>query len=204
MQPDTDKLKRKLQDPQKAAKLALRPLLEGTGPLISGICSTYAGYLAFSDASGQTIFPRDHSEPIVYIVITRSVDPVVMLGYTVHHLEIQKGAPAVMYKLERKQDEETEEFYWETSQEELPEDNIIPLEAITIFAKPQYFEIPTGIIMAEKGPNLLLPDIYVKPGLKKVLENLYSLNLMHYFSRVKLHMKKETLQYDVQAESRSA
>lgn len=198
--PDTDKLKKKLQTPRGTAKLALRPLFEGTGPLISGICSTYAGYLAFSDTNGQTIFPRMHDEPVIYIVITRGVDPIIMLGYTVHHLEIQPGAPAVMYKLERKQDEETDLFYWNIEQKELPEDNVIPLEAITIFAKPRYFEMPTGIILAEKGPNLELPDIYVRPGLKKVLENLYSLNLMHYFSRVHLHMKKEPLQYDALVE----
>lgn len=202
--PGAEKLKKKLQTPRGVAKLALRPLFEGTGPLVGGICSTYAGYFAFSDVNGQTIFPREHSEPLLYIVITRGVDPVVMLGYTVHHLEIQKDVPAVMYKLERKQDEETELYYWEIEQEDLPEDNVIPLDAITIFAKPHYFEIPTGVIPTEKSANLELPDIYVKPGLKKVLENLYSLNLMHYFSRVRLYMKKEPLQYDVLPESRSA
>jgi len=130
--------------------------------IVAGMFATYAGYLAISDNSGQIAFPRQHIEPLIYLIITPTIVPVFMLGATIHHWEFVKNKPTEMYKIERIEDTQTGLYYWDTQRVTLPANNRVPLESLVIFANPQSVYVPTGITLTDKRANLVLPNIYLK------------------------------------------
>lgn len=151
---------------------------------VSGIFATYGGFLTTSDLNGQISFPRKHEAPVVNILITEKISPMVMSGNTIHHWELVEGAITEFYRIEQKFDPETNVTYWDAFPIPLPENNIIPLETIIIFANPKYTEVPIGITPIHKSPNLILPGMYIKNGLNIALDSLYVLNLSHYFGPI--------------------
>ncbi len=163
----------------------------------AGIFSTYAGYLNISDLDGQIVFPRKHTKPIIQLIITTRITPILMFEKTIHHWELVPGVPAQMYTFEQNFDEKAKIFYWNVYPTELPENNIIPLSALIIFAKPRYFYVPTGITLTDDSPNLILPNIYARKGIKITNNALYVFNLSHFFSQVYYRYKKEPKRYEV-------
>lgn len=163
--------------------------------VISGIFSTYGGFLSTSNTNGQTFFPRRHEKPFVYILITERMTPIMMAGNTIHHWELEEKSAASLYKIERKKDELTNVYYWDVEKEELPKDKIVPLESITIFAHPQDFYIPVGIAVTSNNSNLILPDVYVKKGIKIYQSTLYVLNLRHFFGPLNFLYEKRDAGY---------
>ena len=183
---------------KKTGKIA-RHTIEGIADyqIPAGIFSTYAGYLNISDLDGQIVFPRKHTKPIIQLIITTRITPILMFEKTIHHWELVPGVPAQMYTFKRTFDEETKTFYWEVEPTKLPEDNIIPLSALIIFAKPRYFYIPTGITITDDSPNLILPTIYARKGIKITNNALYVFNLSHFFGQVYYRYKKQPKLYEV-------
>lgn len=169
----------KLEYPKKLARHHIEGIVERNP--IAGIFSTYAGFIEASNVNGQILFPRKHTQPKVNLIITNKLTPIMMFSQTVHHWELEEIAPAAMYTIERKQDEETNQFYWDVQEAKVPKDYIIPLESIVIIAKPHYIYVPTGITLTDDSPNLVLPNIYVKRGINIIANSLYMLNLMHLF-----------------------
>jgi hypothetical protein len=165
-------------------------------PMTSGIFSTYAGYLNVSDSNGQTAFPRKHSKPLIYLIITTQLTPIIMTGNTIHHWELETGTPAVMYKVERKYDKNSSLFYWQVDEVALPKNNIIPHEGLVIFAKPQHVYVPTGATPTYDTPNLVLPDIYIKQGIKILASTLYVLNIKELFAQEKRLYEKQEKAYE--------
>jgi hypothetical protein len=186
----------KLQSPGKIAKHTVKGLAGHS--LVAGIISTYAGFLQVSDYNGFTYFPRKHSSPKIYLVITKKMTPMVMFAQTVHHWELNPGVDAHMFLIERKKDDETQTVFFDVQAAPLPEDHIIPLEAIVILAKPADLYVPLGITLTNDSENWLLPDIYVKKGINVVDNMLYLLNMSHLFRPVELEYKKENLRYRAQ------
>lgn len=178
MQEAAHSASRKIQKPGKLAKY----MNTWDNTLVSGIFSSYAGYLAVSDPNGQVSFPLRHSKPVTYYVVTPEIFPVIMFGNTINHWELIKNKPAHVYKLEKKKDEELNEYYWETTQLPLPEDKKISKKAVIIFANPNKVYIPEGITPTKEFPQLILPDIYIKKGLSKVPEALYVLTIRQFFA----------------------
>ncbi len=158
--------------------------------IASGIFSTYGGYLATSDCDGQTNFPRLHDRPIIYFVITNHVTPIVITHHTLHHWELEPGKPAAMYKAERKYNPQSNLYFWDVEQVDLPADNRIPVEAVVIFTKPNYVYVPTGVTVTQDTPNLVLPPIYVKKGIKIYQSTLYVLNIKQFFGQTNPLYKK--------------
>lgn len=158
---------------------------------VTGIFSTYYGFLAVSDIHGQTTFPRWQRDESIYILVTQKISPIVMSHNTLSHWELEEGTPAKLYLLEKVQDKETELFFWRATQQNLPKDNQVPRDSITIFAHPKYVYIPTGITLSQQSPHLILPDIFIKRGIHVVKDALYVLNLMHFFSLVPRWFKKD-------------
>lgn len=153
--------------------------------ITSGILSTYYGYLGISNANGQTSYPRKTPLPELTIIVTYRLTPNVMTQNTIHHWELEQGTAARMYSLQRKQDQLTNLYYWDVQEVELPEDQRVPLNAIVIFAHPNDVYIPTGItVVQDERPNIVLPTIYVRPGIKIYASSLYVLNIRQFFQPV--------------------
>lgn len=183
---------------KKTGKIA-RYTIEGIADyqIPAGIFSTYAGYINISDTNGQIVFPRKHERPIVKLIITTRITPIFMFEQTIHHWELVPGVPTTMHTFERKFDKEAETFYWDVQETPLPENNIIPLSALVIFAKPRYFYIPTGITPTNDNPNLILPSIYARKGIKITANALYVFNLIHFFGQLNTQYKKQKKRYEV-------
>lgn len=179
-----------LQAPGQLAREMLRNLIEvGT---YQGVLASYMGYLATSTYTGQITFPRRHPQPEVKLLVTPMVEPVMMIGNTVHHLSILSSLPAKLYRIERKQDPETKIFYWDTEDVELPENRRITLDTIIIFAKPDTIIVPTGITPTVDSITLMLPDMYATEELSRVIDALRMLNIRHFFGPIRFNYKELT------------
>jgi len=157
--------------------------------LISGIFATYAGYISISDYDGRISFPRLQQSSRLYLIVTPEITPILMLANTIHHWELNQGAPVKTILAEQKEDPETELLYWDLQEVDAPADSVIPLASITILARPEHVYIPLGISVAMPSPHLLLPDIYIKSGINKVAEALYILNLNQFFGTLSMQYK---------------
>lgn len=148
----------------------------------AGIFMTYAGMLHASDWNGAVSFTRGQEKETLYLIVTPRITPILMNQATIHHWEIDPNITTAVFKVSRHKDSESEAFYWLTeSVEKLPSGNIVPLESIVIFAKPEYIYIPTGITLTQKTSNFVLPDIYVKQGARVYGITLYVLTIKHFF-----------------------
>lgn len=161
-------------------------------PPATGLFSTYAGFMTVSARDGSFLFPRKQAKPIFHIVVTPLIEPVMMVGTTVHHWELIKKMPAALYTVELKQDSETELWYWQTQKQTLPKDRIVPLDSILLFAPPSEVVVPTGASRAHDVTNLSLPDIYIKNSFKVVPHALSTLQHKHFFRQILKTYKRGT------------
>jgi hypothetical protein len=182
-----------LGKPTKIAKHTVRFVSEKVMP--SGIFALYAGNVALSDSTGQIVFPYKHNRPFVYLLITDHITPTVMFYNTLKNWEIERGTPARMFSLERKQDPQTNLYYWDVQEVDLPANNVIPLEAIVLLTNPKHIYVPTGITVTQDSPNLLLPDVFVRKGINTVEHALYILNLLQFFGSIETRYKLDTKRY---------
>ncbi len=151
---------------------------------LGGIFATYGGFLEVSSAMGELSFPRKHTKPFIYLIVTTKMTPIVMAGNTIHHWELEEGEPVAVYKFEELYDAEFKVYYWQATQEPIPNHNIIPLESMAIFADPQYVYVPLGVSLMKESPHLILPSVYIKQGFDLAGEALYILNLSLYFGGI--------------------
>jgi hypothetical protein len=186
---------RKIQKPGKLAKYMSVPF---DHQLVSGIFSSYAGFLAASDPNGQISFPLRHNEPVTYCLVTPEIFPVIMFGNTIDHWELINNQPASLYKLEKKKDKELNEYYWDVTQLPLPENKKISKKTVIIFANNKKVYIPEGITPTKDYPQLVLPDIYIKKSITKAPEALYVLTIRQFFARPVKAYQHDSLKHIVQ------
>jgi len=186
-----NKRSQKLKEPGQLAKYSIKTFIQEQQ--VAGIIATYKGYITTSNLNGEITFPNKQTKPLLYLLVSNYISPISMIETVLHHWELEEGTPAAFYRIERKQDEETEQYYWTIQQEELPKDNVIPTTTICFIAKPQKIFVPVGISLTKKGENLILPHIYVKEGIMKIAHVLYMLNLRHFFQPVKKTFKQEKM-----------
>jgi len=184
---------KKLKKPGKLSKYMLKAMLNKH--VVSGIFFTYGGYLAISDLNGQVTFPREHAAPEITLLITNNIIPIMMLHNTVAHWKIENNIPVKVYKVKRKEDKESESFIWDVKRIKPPENNIISNNTIVIMANPKYIIVPTGITVTSSGPQLTLPNIYVRNGINKVHSSLYTLGIKHFFTPTEKKYKKDKKRY---------
>lgn len=192
----TQKIMIKMTQPGAHAKQVMKSYVRKTN-LVSGIFGTYAGYLTVSDFFGNLIFPRLHHGSFVYLIVTTKMTPIMMIGNTIHHWELEEGTPVKMYKAELKKDDETKLLYWDMQEVPVPENKEIPSkQGIVILARPQDIYVPLGIMPTVDSPHLLLPDLYVKKSINKVSNALYMLNINFFFGTLHERAKanKQNLQ----------
>ena len=192
--PEAQKAADKLKMPGHRHKLSLRSL--GTTPVTKGIFSTYAGWLGMSDADGETAYLRKQVEPIIYLLITDKITPLMTAGNTIQNWAIEEKTDAKMYKMEQIHDMHNDLVYWVTEEVPLPQDRKIPIgygkdhASITVLAQPKNIFVPEGITLSEDSPNLVLPPIYIKKGIKINTNALYILNLRQFFGSLHPMYKK--------------
>lgn len=177
-----------------------RTQLEGTvcRNLKAGIWGSYAGFLELSNADGQLTFPRKHGEPMVLLIITQRITPIIMFEQTVHHWELMPSVPHAIYRYERLQDDETGRYYWNVTQVPSLPNPTIPSDAVILLAKPEHLYIPTGITLTHESPSLILPSIYVKRGFNLASNTLYLLNINHLFNHARMKEKEEATRLTTQ------
>lgn len=160
----------------------------------TGIFASYGGFLTISDVHGEVSFPRLHEKPVVTILVTSRITPMVMGGLTIHHWEREEGTPTSFYSVTREKDEEKNTVAWVVKKEPLPESMIIRPETIIIFADPSSLVIPTGSFPTKDMANWLLPDIYVKAEMAISQRALYVMHIKHFFGPIyPLYRKQSTL-----------
>jgi len=183
----------KLKKLPKAAKYVFRAF---TKPfLTSGIPFSSGGNYYITDLNGQVVFIRTHKKPFVTIIITKNIVPVLSLENTVHHWELSRRRNVKIYTAERKLDVPSKTYFWDVKEAPIPKDNIIPINAIVIFANPKYVYMPTGITITTKNPQLVLPDIYIKPGINKAKSALLLFNVKNLLATTKSMYKKGKMRY---------
>lgn len=190
---------KKFKKPEKIAQ-ALMPGTEYES-LVAGIFASYVGYLVASNYDGQITFPMNTislDRPKAYFLVTEHINPIITFGLTVFRLERDPKAPAALYAIELKKDEELNEYYWQIQSIGLGDSLKISNKTIIIFANPQKIYIPEGITPTRVAANTVLPDIYVKKNLTKARDALYVLTIKHFFAPVVKEYQREALRNIIQ------
>ena len=115
---DNQKLLNQLAIPGKVTAKTIKKRFLNSNPN-EGIFSTYWGYLTLSNFNGLITFPRKQQKPAFKLLITPRIKPIMMIGNTIHHWELDRSVPAELYSVERKQDAETKTWFWQTKKAEL-------------------------------------------------------------------------------------
>ncbi len=184
-----DKLQQNLAMP---GKLTYKIAKAAFPDIKTGVLVTYQGYLVATSLLGQITLPRMTQQPSLKVLVTEKINPVMMIGNTVHHWEIVPDVPAQMYSLERKEDPETKLAYWQYEEISLPENRIIPLNTMVILAKPRNIVIPSGITPSTNDQQWILPNIYVKKTMNSVEPALAALRVRQFFGPIIVVRKKVT------------
>jgi len=183
---------KKLKKVPKVSKYVFRAFAKPF--LTSGIFCTYGGNSSITDLNGQVSFIRTHKKPSTTIIVTKNIVPILSLENTVHHWELSRKRHVKMYNAEKKLDPLAKTYFWDIKEKPI-KDNIVSKDAIVIFAHPKYVYIPTGITITTKNPQLVLPDIYIKPGINKVKSALLLFNVKNLVSPVKSLYQKGKMRY---------
>jgi len=179
---------KKLSRPSKGPKYVLRSF---TKPFIaSGIFCSYYGNTVITNLNGEATFINKLRKPKLQVIITKNIIPVLCLENTVHHWELSRRRDVKIYNMERRFDAASKAYFWDVKEAPLPEDNVVPLNAITIFAEPRHVDVPIGITITTKNPQLVLPNMYVKPGINRVKSALLLFNVKNLVAPTKILYKK--------------
>lgn len=184
------KLTHKMGYPGKLAKQHAKHLLWAKD-MVSGVFATYGGFLTVSSLNGQISFPRKHSQPSIKLVISERISPIVRSGNTLSHWELNPDRQAAIYTITKTKNAQTSLEYFTVEQMPLPENSVVPIDSIVLFAQPKYFYIPTGMTLSPESLHLIMPDVYVKKGLTINENALYVLSVMQYFGILTQMTRKE-------------
>jgi hypothetical protein len=183
----------KLSHPGKLAKYTLQN--KCNAQTIIGILATYSGFIGFSDTNGELTFPRKHEATSLTVVVTPVISPAIMHGNTISHWELDATKPCAVYSFERIRDDAHNLTFWQAKEVEPFPDCKIPITALIIIADPAYVYVPLGVTPTELSANLLLPDIYVKYGIKTIQSDLYYLNIIHFFGPLQKTIRQGTTDF---------
>lgn len=166
-------------------------------PSLSGFLALYSGYIDYSDPNGEISFPLRHTPPKLYLIITPNIKLIKVKENTISHQEFDENEKenTQIFLFEKKEDM-NKEFYWQVTEEKIPENNIINPLSVIILTNPKNLFITTGEFMTNNNKHLILPNnIYViKNNLNsKILLNF--MNIKNFFEQIDIKDKKisETL-----------
>lgn len=194
---DIEHIGKKLTKPGNLAKYTVKGVMSPS--LVEGIVVTYGGHITASDYNGEVIFPRKHSRDAMEFLITPHIIPVPWFDSTIGHWTRVSGNPATVYACEQKYNDKEENYYWEVKHIPLSPDPTIPLATIVIIARPENVMMKEEATPTNHTANLVLPDVYIKKGLKTVENAAYSLTIRHLFKPVGTEAKRDHLKILTQA-----
>lgn len=193
-QDECDQAAESLKKPGKIAEYCVFGFYDKK--LVHGVFATYAGYLSVSNEIGQITFPQLQTKNLVKILITHRLTPIIMMGNTVHHWEIDKEAPAQLYSFTKEYNKRTKSYFWNVKEEKLPDNLRIATDTLVILAKPKHLYVPEGItLITQETANFTLPDIYVKKGINLHGHALYMLNLDYLYAPIHDLFKQQPARY---------
>jgi hypothetical protein len=169
-------------------------------PLQSGIPVVYNGFWTVSDNSGRVAFRRDQSEPIIHILITDKIRPLIYHGQTVDHLQITDETNVVLYKLSRVQDPITKLYVWKIEPIKVTPGMRVPEFTLIIFADPKTIIVPQHAVPTVNSPHLFLPTL----GVTKRSPIAYVMNILKtnvYLRRVSQEYRENKDRYAALIES---
>ena len=156
-----------------------------------GIYGSYFGYLCSSNTAGQIIFPRKHNDSSFKLVIAEKIEPLFMLENTINTWSIPEKINYAYYDIERKKDEKTNLYFWDVKKEELPKNRALPLNVITLLAKPEELYVPTGITVTTNSAQIILPTIFVKSTIQLSKNALSIVPIRQFFESVNRSSKTQ-------------
>jgi hypothetical protein len=183
---DSQKLIKKLKQPGKYPRMMFKHMIKKMAQ--PGLYASYAGFMTYSDADGQIVFPRKHTKNEIIYVITPKIRPVIIHGTAVEFFIIDENKPAEMYRLTRQKTDDNQ-YYWHTEEIKIPQNRRVPSSAIVIHAKPKNIKIPTKPYATIDGQNLLLPPIFTKNEGVNVQQTLAILKVNKFFQPVDKRFK---------------
>lgn len=161
-----------------------------TGVATEGVFALYQGYVTVSSKKGEILFPRKQQSNTINLLITPEIIPSFMVGpTTAHHWELnpkisQDKDTQAMYSITFDHDDDTDSYFYNVESVPLPADNIIDFTTIVLLAPANMVYIPEGISMAKYSANMIIPTIYVKPGMQFIKHSLYALKIKQYFESI--------------------
>ena len=186
---DVSSMIKEVEKPGRMPKAEMEALLKPAP--VNGFFISYSGFIDASDVNGLVSFARKTTDPHISLIITKEVKPIYTFGNTVHHWEL-KNNNAALFMVRKEFDAETKKSYWDVKKESLPQNNIIPLEGVIIFANPEDIYVPEGITPEKNSTeNLFIPPIYTKKNSNLVDNVLEALNITHLLRPEKKEVKKE-------------
>lgn len=156
-----------------------------------GTFATYWGYLTFSDLNGQITFPRKQKSSKLNLLITQAIEPVFMIGNTIHHWQMNPLQDFSFYSLEQIKDPAKKQLLWKVTSATPPAHKRINTDTIVIFANPHNIFVPEGTFETYSTANLILPDIYVRKNLNVIYPSLRIITIRQFFDPVEKELKKE-------------
>ncbi len=147
------------QNTQKVARNTLRSFIQ---PPLSGIFAHYGGYSDISNPDGLISFPLRHTVQKLYIAITPQINLFTVRDNTFSHREyiIDANNQTKLYLFQLKENEK-KQWYWEVTEEKLPDDKRINNLTVVILTDPKNIYVPTGKFLASQNVQLIIPDIYL-------------------------------------------
>ncbi|MBU4269572.1 hypothetical protein KJ644_00750 [Candidatus Dependentiae bacterium] len=130
--------------------------------IIGGFLAIYSGYIDFSNIDGQIFFPLKHTEQKLYLVITPKINLINVKGNTFSHQEVfaQEKENTKIYLFEKKQDE-SKQYYWQVTNAQIPENNIINPLSVVLLTKAKNIYVTLGDFRTNDNAQMILPrNIY--------------------------------------------
>ena len=161
-----------------------------------GVFALYQGYITISSRKGEILFPRKQQSNSINLLITPEIIPNFMVApSTAHHWELNPKLSTdtntqAMYAITLTHDDDTDAYFYNVQSMPLPTDNIIDFTTIVLLAPANMIYVPEGISMTQYSANLILPTIYVKPGIQFINHSLYALKIKNYFESISKQYNK--------------
>ena len=151
---------------------------------LGGIPLMYYGYITYTRNNGIIMLPRMHESSEFYILLSTHINPIFMIGNTIHHLEVIPNTKNAYYKITKNYDAQTQTNFWNVEQIPLPTHGQLPLETIIIFVEPEDLYIPEGISITNDNPQAILPVIYLKNDKNNNKNSIASLEINYLFKAI--------------------
>lgn len=177
----TESILYKIESPSRLNRMLLKAQLRRQS--VEGLYATYRGWYTVSDYLGRITFPRKTADPKLTLIITRGIEPILLQENLVHHFIIDDVEPADAYSFVY-DDTTKDNPVWHVSRQPIPQNHVVPSDAIVLFTKPEHIDIPTGTFPAIKGQNLILPTIYARGQLTPNINALHFADINRFFSPI--------------------